>query len=92
MYRDYNVLAQEFQSLQAVYPLAPRYVPRPMHLGEADGFGMLWMEGVPGTSHPARPPVSSIHDGRVGGYACIHSPRRQQRHGTNLSRTGMHAW
>ena len=52
MYRDHSVLAQEFQSLQAVYPLAPRYVPRPMHLGEAEGFGMLWMEGVPGRRIP----------------------------------------
>jgi hypothetical protein len=52
MYRDHSVLAQEFQSLQAVYPLASRYVPRPMHLGKADGFGMLWMEGVPGRRIP----------------------------------------
>src|ERR1035437_2762109 len=52
MPRDQSTLAREFQNLQAVYPLAPRHVPRPMHLGEADGFGMLWMEGVPGRRIP----------------------------------------
>src|ERR1017187_5470799 len=64
MCRRHTVLEQEFQSLQAVYPLAPRYVPRPMHLGDADGFGMLWMEGVPGRRIPPGPryPASMLEE------------------------------
>jgi hypothetical protein len=52
MNRDRDALTREFDNLQALYRLAPRHVPRPLHLGEADGFGMLWMEGVPGYCIP----------------------------------------
>jgi hypothetical protein len=45
-------LVEEFQRLEAVYPLAPRHVPRPIHLGETDGLATLWMEGVPGRRIP----------------------------------------
>ena len=74
MSRDQSTLAREFQNLQAVYPLAPRHVPRPMHLGEADGFGMLWMEGVPGRRiPPGRRYPASMLAASVDMLVSIHS-------------------
>src|ERR1035437_5871900 len=74
MCRDEGILAREFRNLQEVYPLAPRYVPRPMHLGDADGFGMLWMEGVPGRRIPPgrRYPASMLTES-VDMLVSIHS-------------------
>jgi len=73
LWRGHSVLAQEFQRLQAVYTLAPRYVPRPMHLGDMDGFGMLWMEGVPGCRiPPARRYPTSLLSASVDILVSIH--------------------
>jgi hypothetical protein len=52
--RQQDVLSREFQSLQAIYPLAQSHVPRPLDLQHADGFWLLWMAGVPGTRMPRR--------------------------------------
>jgi hypothetical protein len=62
MCRDKSILAWEFRNLQTVHHLAPRYVPRPLHLGSADGFFMLWMEGVPGRRIPpgGKYPISML--------------------------------
>jgi hypothetical protein len=70
--RRHSVLAQEFQSLQAVYSLMPSYVPRPIHLGEADGFGMLWMAGVPGRRIPPGQRTASMLVASVDILVSIH--------------------
>jgi Phosphotransferase enzyme family len=71
--RRHSVLAQEFQSLEAVYSATPRYVPRPMHLGETDGFGMLWMEGVPGRRIPPGKRRASMVAASVDMLVSIHA-------------------
>jgi aminoglycoside phosphotransferase (APT) family kinase protein len=48
MASDHDILAREYRNLQEVYSVAHSHVPRPLSLGESDGFTMLWMEGVPG--------------------------------------------
>jgi hypothetical protein len=48
MCREPDILTREFRTLQTVYKMAPDCAPRPLHLGCADGFWMLWMEGIPG--------------------------------------------
>lgn len=54
MSADHDVLSREFESLQLVNRLAPQCTPRPIELGYADGFWMLWMQGVAGTRIPVR--------------------------------------
>jgi hypothetical protein len=50
--RERDALALEFHNLKSVYSVAPRHVPRPIHLGDSGEFGMLWMGGVPGYCIP----------------------------------------
>ena len=74
MGRDQAILTREYDNLQAVYRVAPRYVPRPMHLGCADGFWMLWMEGVPGRRiPPGRRHPASVLTQSVDMLVSIHS-------------------
>src|ERR1035437_2561221 len=54
MCREPDILEREFRNLQAVHRLAPSCAPRPLHLGCAGEFWMLWMEGVPGSRIPTR--------------------------------------
>lgn len=50
--QGHGVLDQEYQRMQAVFSLVPRYVPRPIYLGDTDGYATLWMEGVRGRRIP----------------------------------------
>lgn len=89
MCRSQGILAREFQNLQAVHPLAPRFVPRPMHLANADGFGMLWMEGVPGHRiPPARRYSASMLTTSVDMLVSIH---RALNRGLDNAATDRHA-
>ena len=73
MCRDGASLVEEFRCPpDGFHPVAPRYVPRPMHLGNADGFCMLWMEGVPGRRIPPGQYGKPVLDTSVDMVTSIH--------------------
>ena len=53
--RQQQVVEREFRNLQALYPLVPDRVPRPLQMGCVEGFWMLWITGVSGLRIPIRP-------------------------------------
>ena len=74
-----DVLAREFHSLEAVHRAAPRNVPRPLELGEAQGLAALWMEGVPGRRIPPNADGREALANTVEILASMHRRLKQDR-------------
>jgi hypothetical protein len=65
VFGDPKIPTREFEHLKEVHAVAPALVPRPLHVGQAGGSWMLWMEGKPGWPFRPRKDSSSARLGSV---------------------------
>ena len=78
---------REFENLKEVHAVAPALSPRPLHVGQAGEFWMLWMEGMPGWPFQARKDSSPTRlESVVDALVTIHLAVRREPAGGDRHR------